>query len=144
MRVEDSKYNNLYDKKVSLKSGNLYFFKKFIITEMNEGVHFNWEMAQDSIAEAYEHYGEDNKVAYISNRVNSYSVNAQDWLKFYQHRHHLEAIAIVAYNKVGLMNVEIEKIFNQTQLRKFNKLDDAVNWVHSVKGSTALKNNSEK
>ena len=144
MRVEDSKYKDLYDEKVILDSGNFYFFKKFIIAEINDGVHFTWEIAKEIIDRAYEHYGQDIKVAYISNRVNSYSVNAQDWLKFYQERHHLEAIAIVAYNKMGLMNVVLEKIFNQTQLRKFSKLDNAVNWVLALKDSAALKSTSKK
>ena len=144
MRVEDSIYKDLYDKKVSLTSGNFYFFKKFIIAEINDGVHFTWEIAKDTIDRAYEHYGQDVKVAYISNRVNSYSVNAQDWLKFYQERHHLEGIAIVAYNKMGLMNVVLEKIFNETRLRKFSKLDDAVNWVLSLKDSSTLKSKSKR
>lgn len=139
MRVEDSKYKDLYDKKVVLECGNFYYFKKFIISEIKEGIHFTWETAKECIDKAYEHYGQDIKVVYISNRVNSYSVNAQDWLKFYQERHHLEAIAIVAYNKMGLMNVVLEKIFNQARLRKFSKLDDAVTWALALKDSSELK-----
>ena len=57
MRVEDSKYKDLYDKKVSLDSGNFYFFKKLIIAEINNDVHFTWEIAKESIDKAYEHYG---------------------------------------------------------------------------------------
>jgi len=135
MRVEESKYKDHYDKKITLNSGDFYFFKKFIIAEIANGVHFDWETAKETIDLAYEYYGQDIKVAYISNRVNDYSVNAQDWLKFYKERHHLEAIAIVAYNKIGIMNVVLEKIFTQTRLKKFNNLDEAVNWVLTLKDS---------
>ena len=92
-------------------------------------MHFNWEIGKEIIELAYKHYGEDIRVAYISNRVNDYSVNAQDWLKFFNERHHLEAFAIVAYSKIGLMNVILEKIFVQTKIRKFDSLEAAITWV---------------
>ncbi len=131
MRVEESKYKDLYEKKVVLESGSFYFFEKYIIAEIDEGVHYDWEAAKKMVDKAYEHYGEEPKVAYITNRVNSYSVDPQDWLKFYKERHHLEAYAIVAYNRIGLMNVVLEKLFSQTRIRKFSHLDDAVEWVLS-------------
>lgn len=143
MRIEESKYENGYDKKVTIKSGDFYFFKKFVVAEIAEGVHFDWELAKEVIAMAYDHYGQDIRVAYISNRVNSYSVNAPDWLNFYKERHHLEAIAIVAYDKMGIMNVVLEKIFNQTRLRKFKSLDEAVAWVSTIKDSSEVEKTSQ-
>lgn len=139
MRVEESNYKDLYTKKVTIKSGDFYFFEKFIISEISEGVHFTWEIAKEIIALAYEHYGQDVRVAYISNRVNSYSVNAQDWLNFYKERHHLEAIAIIAYDKLGIMNVVLEKLFTQTRLRKFKNLDEAVAWISTLNNSSEIE-----
>ncbi|RMA64432.1 hypothetical protein [Ulvibacter antarcticus] len=132
MRVEDSKYKDSYERKVVLDSGNYYFFKKFIVAENKTGIHFTWEVAKEVISLAYEHYGDDIQVTYISNRVNEYTLKAQDWLNFYKERHHLEAIAIVAYNKLGIMNVILEMVFNHIKFRKFNSLDDAINWVDSL------------
>lgn len=144
MRVEESKYKHNYIKKVVLAFGNFYFFEKYIIAELNHGIHFNWEKGRELIDVAYEHYGEDAKIAYISNRVNSYSVDPQDWIKFYKERHHLEAYAIVAYNKIGLMNVMLEKLFSQTRIRKFSDLDAAVEWILSLqqKKDEVTKENS--
>jgi len=78
-------------------------------------------------------------LAYISNRVNDYTINAKDWPKFYKEQHHLEAFAIVACNKMGLMNVVLEKIFSYTRLQKFSSLDEAVTWVLSLKPALQAK-----
>ena len=57
---------------------------------------------------------------------------SSDWLQFYKERHHLEAFAVVAYNKIGFMNVVLEKIFSQTRIRKFSELEKAVQWVEQL------------
>jgi hypothetical protein len=144
MRVEDSKYKDHYEKKVITTYGEFYFFKKFVIAEIAHGVHFNWELAKELIAMAYDHYGSDIRVAYISNRVNDYSVNAQDWLNFYKERHHLEAIAIVAHHKSGIMNMIMENLFTQSRLRRFGTLDEAINWVLTIKDSAEVEKTSKK
>ncbi len=140
MRIEDSKYSTLYDKKVSVNSGDFFFFKKFVVGEIGEGVHFNWELAKEVVQMANDHYGKVIKVAYISNRVNSYSVHAQDWQKFYKEKNQMEAMAVVAYNKIGIMNVVLENIFIQSNVKKFNVLDDAINWVLALKIDTSIQN----
>jgi len=132
VRVEESKYNNLYEKKIVHHLGNFYFFKDYVISEINEGIHFNYENGKEIIDMAYEHYGEGIKVAYISNRVNSYSLDPRDWITFYKERHKLEAFAIVAYNKIGIMNAVLEKLFSQTRIGRFDNLDEAVNWVMTI------------
>lgn len=133
MKVEESQYKDLYQKKISLHYGNFYIFETYVISEISEGVHFNWELAEEVIELVYDHFGtRDIKVAYISNRINNYTVHAQDWLNFYKERHHLEAFAVVAYSKLGFMNVILEKVFAQMRLKKFNDLDSAVDWVLSL------------
>lgn len=139
MRIEDSKYKDQYVKKITVVEGIYYFFDRYIVTEMNEGIHFDWTVAKKLIDLAYIHYGKDIKVVYISNRINDYTIAPKDWLTFYYERHHLEAIAIVAYTKIGLMNVVLEKIFNQTRFKKFIALDDAINWALSLEDASTLK-----
>ncbi len=78
MLVAESKLKHELQDVYILSTGMFYFFDDFIISEMNEGVHFNWEAAQDIIELALNHYGSDSKISYISNRVNSYSIEAQD------------------------------------------------------------------
>ncbi|MBT8261536.1 MAG: hypothetical protein KJO05_01860 [Bacteroidia bacterium] len=134
MKIESSKYRGLYRYKISEPFGNFYIFDDYVISEINEGVHFNWELAEIVIEQVYDYFGSrDIKLSYISNRIHSYSLHPQDWLRFYQERHQLEAFAIVAYNKIGLMNVILEKLFSQTRIRKFRNLDVAIEWVSEIK-----------
>ena len=134
LKIEDSPYKDLYQKKLSLASGNFYIFEKYVIGEIHEGVHFNWDIAREVIELVYLHFdSRDIKVAYISNRVNSYSVHAQDWINFYKERNHLEAFAVVAYTKMGFMNVVLEKIFSQARMRKFHSMEEAIAWIGELK-----------
>ncbi|MEL6810531.1 MAG: hypothetical protein AAFP76_04280 [Bacteroidota bacterium] len=130
LRVEDSKYKDKYREKLSLDSGNYYIFDKFVIGEVNEGEHFDWETAKVVIQRVYLHFGTtDIKVSYISNRINSYSVQPKDWLIFFKERHKIKSIAVVAYNKMGMMSVVLERIFSKAPIRKFDNLDKAIHWV---------------
>lgn len=136
MRLEETKYRSEYLHKIDESIGSFYIFEHFVLSEINEGVHFNWELAEKVIEQVYSYYGSrEIKVAYISNRVNSYSLYPQDWLRFYKERHHLEAFAIVAYNKIGLMNVILEKLFSQTRIRRFADLDEAIDWIKELNQS---------
>lgn len=112
-----------------LSTGIFYFFEDFIISEINEGVHFDWEAAQDIIELALNHYGSGSKISYISNRIYSYSIEAQDWLKFFKSRHTLRSFAVITYSKSGLINVMMEKIFFQSKIKTFENLYDATEWV---------------
>jgi hypothetical protein len=108
--------------------GVFYFFDGLVISEMSEGTTFDWEKAEKIIRVAYEILGKDKPVAYISNRINDYSVVPTDWLKFYKNRHHLEFYSIVAYNNGGLASVILEKMFFRNKIRQFSNLEDAIQW----------------
>ncbi|TXN37546.1 hypothetical protein FVB32_04455 [Flagellimonas hymeniacidonis] len=108
--------------------GVFYFFDGLVISEINEGVIFNWTMAKKVIDIAYEILGRERRIAYISNRVNQYSVVPADWIKFYTNRHELEFYSVVAYNKMGLSSIILEKMFFRNSIRQFSDLETAVKW----------------
>jgi hypothetical protein len=108
--------------------GVFYFFDGLVISEIKEGVVFNWAMAQKVIDAAYEVIGRDTPIAYISNRINNYSVVAADWLKFYIHRHQLEFYSVVSYNKSGFASLILEKTFFRNNIQQFSNLEDAIEW----------------
>ncbi len=108
--------------------GLFYFFDSLVISEIHEGVVFNWNMAQKAIDAAYEVIGKDKPIAYISNRVNSYSVVPSDWIKFYTNRHQLNFYSVVAYNKGGLASLILERMFFRGSLRQFPDLESAIKW----------------
>lgn len=106
--------------------GIFYFFDGLVISEMKEGAIFNWDIAEKIILVAYQVLGKDKPIAYISNRINDYSVVPTDWLKFYKHRHRLEHYSIVAYNKSGLASVVLERMFFRHKIRQFSNLENAI------------------
>ena len=109
--------------------GHFYFFDGFIISEIKEGVLFDWEKAKKVIDKAYAHYGDDPNLVYISNRIYSYSVVPQDWLKFFSNKHPLKAMAVVAENKTSVINLMMEKLFFFSRVKKFDNLESAIKWA---------------
>lgn len=117
--------------------GIFYFFDGLVISEMHEGETFDWSIAEKIISVAYNVLGTDKPIAYISNRINNYSVAPTDWLKFYKHKHQLDFYSIVAYNKSGFTSVVLEKMFFRDKIQQFSNLEDAIKW------SLAKINNKE-
>jgi hypothetical protein len=135
--VENSAFKDKYRVKLTLDSGNFYVFENYIIGEVNEGQHFDWKTAKVLIDKVYEHFGTtDIQMSYISNRIHSYSVQPKDWLNFYKERHKVKSVGIVAYNKLGAMNIALERMFSKAPIRKFSKLEAAVEWVLNGKTDT--------
>jgi hypothetical protein len=108
--------------------GVFYFFDGLVISEIKEGVVFNWSMAKKIIDIAYEIIGRDKPIAYISNRINPYSVVPTDWLKFYRNRHQLKYYSIVSYDKGGLSSIVLERLFFKEKIRQFEDLESAIAW----------------
>ena len=134
MKIEESAYKDDFLIKLEEPFGNFYVFTHFVVGEIKEGVHFDWDKASIVIERIYDFFGSrEIKVAYISNRIYSYSVTAQDWLEFYRQRNTLTCFAVVVYSKIGWMNVAMEKIFFKSKLKKFNNLSKAIKWTEKMK-----------
>lgn len=128
--VENSIFKDTYRIKLVLDFGEFYVFDKYIIGEVYEGQHVGWDSVKILINKVYEHFGSsDIDVAYISNRIHSYSLQPKDWLNFYRERHKIKSFSIVSYNKLGAMNIALERIFSKAPIRNFSNLETAVDWV---------------
>ncbi|WP_027076621.1 hypothetical protein [Maribacter antarcticus] len=108
--------------------GSFYFFDGLVISEINKGVFFRWKMAEKAVKAAKEFYKEEQPIAYISNRIHSYTVAPTDWLKFYNHRHELAYYSVVGSTKGSLPSTLLEKMFFKGSLMQFNELDEAIAW----------------
>jgi len=108
--------------------GVFYFFDGLVISEMKNGVIFNWAMAQKAINAAYEVLGEDVQIAYISNRIHSYYVVPTDWIKFYKNRHQLNFYSVVGYTNGNRISLFLERFFFRNSIRKFTDLEEAIAW----------------
>jgi hypothetical protein len=133
MTFENSKYFNLLpNSKIEFSFGTFFFLDKIIISELHEGIHFDWDKIEQVISEIAEHYGDNFKVAFLSNRINSYSIEPQLWVDFYKDYHFIVATAIVAYNDFNYKNSALEKHFSKNSIKRCETLDEAMEWIQNL------------
>lgn len=130
MKTELSEYyKRLKPFVLQMPFGTYFFFEKFIVSEINEGVHFEWNMAEKLALEVFKYYGKDAKLGFISNRVNRHSVDPQNWIKLEKNHTIIIASAIVAYDKLNFMNASIEKKFTKNSIKRCKSLNEAIKWI---------------
>lgn len=133
MRFENSKYFTLLPhSKIEFAFGNFYLCKKFVISELHEGVHFNWDKILEVIGALLDYYGSGIQIAYISNRVESYSIEPQLWYRFHKEFDFIIAVATVAYNDFAYINATIEKQFTSLSLKRCDDLGAAISWIKNL------------
>lgn len=108
--------------------GTFYFGEKYILSELNEGVHFDWPMVQDLMNDIKTFYGSSPKLAYISNRINSYSRDPHNWNKLSEYNI-IVASAVVIYNDMAFLNATLEKRFSKESIKRCGSLNEAIEWV---------------
>ena len=113
---------------ISLDIGEVYLFDKFIITEFKFGAEINFENFYDVSLLIQEHF-KNEPFGIIANRVNSYSVNLNDAPLFNEAFPNCKAFAIVHYNPLTEMVIEVENRFFTFNREAFANLVEAVNWV---------------
>lgn len=134
MRFQESIYSDsIKYTKLEFSFGNFYLFNNFIISEIHEGIHFNWDKILEVIGALIDYYGEYIEIAYIANRVNSYSTEPHLWYRFHDEFNFIIACATVAYNDFGYINASIEKQCAQISFKRCRNLPEAINWVNKLK-----------
>lgn len=134
MRFEDSKYfKELKPKKLEFSFGNFYLCDRFFVSEIHEGKHFGWNQVKLVVTKILEFYGDDAKLVYISNRINSYSAEPQSWLKVDEKLNFIVAGALVIYNNFSFINASLEKHFSKKSIKRCSSLEEAVNWVNGLR-----------
>ena len=133
MKIEDSKYIHIEHEEIKLPFGNFYFFEKFVVSELNQGVHFDWQRVKILSDIMISHYGKERKdIVYISNRVNSYSIEPQSWLKFDKKYNLFQASGIIAYDQRGGLSVVLERLFSKERIKRFRSLKEALDWAQEL------------
>ncbi|WP_136480969.1 hypothetical protein [Cognatitamlana onchidii] len=134
MRFEDSHYSNINNYHcLEMAFGKFYLCEKFIVSEINSGIHFDWNKIESVIEKIIAFYGTDIKLGYISNRINSYSIDPQDWAKVAQYGNILAGSAIVYYNYIMYLNAALEKRFSKSEIHPCLSLDDAISYINDLK-----------
>lgn len=129
--VKDTDLYSEVLKECNYAFGNVYMFKEFVVSEFSKGETITWENhAKIIIYDIEAFYNTDGSdVIYLSNRINSYSVVASDWLKFYKSSYKVKAYCVISENKAGFLNSMIEKLFFKKKIIHFTNLLEAVNFV---------------
>ena len=133
MKFEDSEFFiQLKPHIVKMSFGTFYLCDRFFVSELHEGIHFEWDKIEAVIAELFKFYGENARVGYIPNRVNSYSVNPNYWAKVDKTYDIIAASAIVYYSYSNAINAEIEERFYQKPMKLCNDLNEAIIWMSEL------------
>lgn len=135
MKFEDSTfYKELKPFTLNMPFGKFYLLEKFIIGELNDGIHLDWEKAEKLVKLVLEFYGDSPKIAFISNRVNAYSIDPQNWMKFEQKYDFIIATAAIIYNNPSYLNISVENRFYQKGIKCCLSLEEAIKWVKTIDG----------
>ena len=116
-----------------LDIGDIIFLNKTIVTELKEGVTYDWHGGLQVISLAEKFYGKNFYVNYIANRIHDYAVKAQDWTKFFQENRSLRTFCIVTYGKTGTTNIAIERLFyKEGKIMHFTDLKMALQYTGNL------------
>ncbi|AXP80795.1 hypothetical protein CJ739_1709 [Mariniflexile rhizosphaerae] len=134
MKFENSTYYGAIDsKKVTLDIGNLYLLDFFCIAEFKEGVHIGIEECEDIVMALVDHYGEDLKIGFISNRIASFSIDLKQWIKFNTDYDFIVASAIVFYDDLNFNIATIEKYLSHNSTKRCCTLNQSIEWMRNLK-----------
>ncbi len=129
--INDSTLAKHVVKTSGINIGQLYFFNNIVISEFKEGVHITYENAQELIRALRHYFGASRPFGFISNMVNSYSMNPTDSLRFKQELKNLTAYGVVAYTNAGRLNAEIENKFCKDENICFNDIYEAADTIYN-------------
>ena len=134
MHFEESALSkSLNYEKVVLDIGSYYLLDDFFIMEVNEGQHFDWKELNKVLTILRDHYGYHKTLAYIANRVNSYSIDPLLWSYFDKDDSILIAASIVSYRDSTFLSANIEKQLANIPLKRSKTLEEAISWVQNLK-----------
>src|SRR5690606_1029765 len=106
--------------------GVVYFYNDFVVFEAHEGVIISHQSGFSVLMEGLKYLGPKNW-AYVSNRVNSYSINTIDY-KYLHKIPSLKAVGVVYYNEIAHTNAIMEANFCKKPFKIFNNLLEGATW----------------
>ncbi|WP_055446128.1 hypothetical protein [Lacinutrix mariniflava] len=116
---------------INLDFCSLELFNNYVICIVNEGVTI-CKKNSDKQTEFILNHFQNKPFVYITNRINSYSVNPLIYKNISKIKN-LLGFAVVSQNETTLNNVEIEKLFfNGKPFKPFTDLEQAINWANCL------------
>ncbi|WP_179338412.1 hypothetical protein [Winogradskyella ludwigii] len=109
---------------------SMTIYDNYVITVINEGVVITLEH-NETLLKVAESYFSNKPFVYISNRINSYSVDPKVYFKTEQIPT-IKGLAVVTNNYQVKVNAKIEKMFFNKPFEIFTELEDAVAWANEM------------
>lgn len=109
---------------------NITIFDSYIIVIIKEGINVTPDR-NNTLIDITETYFSNKSFVYISNRINSYSVDPKVYLSTSKIKN-LEGIAVVSSNYQSKVNAQIEKMFFKKPFEIFSELEKAIVWAHKI------------
>ncbi len=126
--MSDPIKNDKLIKQYDLELGKVFFYKNYLIIEVAEGICFDYEKAKTLSLLTNLHFG-DRSFGYISHRINSYSLEATDYMKIKDVLPNIKAFAAVTYNESQKASIRIENMFYQEGIVSFENIEEAIKWI---------------
>jgi len=129
-------YYTIENKTVIMKTTlNLDFcdvviYDHYIVVTIKEGTILTPEH-NNTLIKISETYYEQTPFVYISNRINSYSVNPEIYYKTVQITS-LKGFAVVSQEYKAKINAQIERMFFEKPFEIFSEIDDAITWAEAL------------
>ncbi|MDA0176849.1 hypothetical protein OOZ35_05005 [Mesoflavibacter profundi] len=114
----------------NISHAEVFVFDDFLIKQVKEGVKIDLEETKELKLILEEHF-KNKKMAYISNRVTSYSVNPLVY-KEVEKMSNLVVIAIIPKDETMRQSAEFERQFFNKPFEIFENLSDAIQWVQKI------------
>lgn len=140
MTIKDSPLASDANYIYNLKSGDLYFYDNFLISEIHEGIVVAKEDLIEVINLIHKHFGFNKPYGLISHRLHSYAINLYDIIPIVSEFGLLIANAVVAYTEISLKNFELEKRVLKLKGEAFKNMEDALIWTkQEIKNFSLVK-----
>lgn len=112
--------------------GNFHFYKNYILAEIKEGEVINIEKLDQLMPLILKYYKNGSAFTYISNRINSHSINPLDYIQCpFIHLENFIGYSAIPYNKITQKSIEIERHFAKRPFIISNNIDEAIRWTYS-------------
>ena len=129
MQISETTYTSEVLEVHEFEFGTFYYFQNFVLAEISEGINFDWPKAKIILDIANRIYPINFKPHYISNKINSYSIDPTIWLRVFKTKRRINTYVVIDSNPSARFNLLFEKQFFKGKIRKFDTLYEAIYWA---------------
>jgi hypothetical protein len=112
----------------------IYFYEDIVVVEAEEGVTLSYKTGFSILVSGLKYIG-NRPFIYITNRVNSYSVNPHDYV-YLEKIPTLKGLAIVAPHEIRKQNAQLEIKFFKKPIAICESVSEAYAWGKEILNSS--------